>query len=31
MSQILNRAVAIALAVNVAFILWANTLAPLAG
>jgi len=31
MSQILSRSVAIALAMNVAFVLWASTLSPLAG
>ncbi len=30
MSQILSRSVAIALAMNVAFILWVSTLAPVA-
>jgi len=30
MSQTLSRAVAAALAMNVVFILWANTLAPIA-
>jgi len=30
MSQILNRAVVIALAMNIAFVLWAATLTPVA-
>jgi hypothetical protein len=30
MSQILTRAVSIALAMNVAFVLWATTLTPVA-
>ena len=30
MSQVLSRSVAIVLAANVAFILWANTLVPIA-
>jgi len=28
MSEILNRAIAVAVAMNVVFILWVNTLAP---
>lgn len=30
MSQILSRSISIAIAMNVALILWANTLAPVA-
>jgi len=31
MSQILSRAIAVALAANVALVLWATTLSPIAG
>lgn len=30
MSQILSRSISIAIALNVAFVLWASTLAPIA-